>query len=624
MLKGRANERPQRQARQLATSPPYYTKANKLPLMAFAFTAHSKTLAELLEATSTFRVPDYQRSYSWSTKEAGQLIDDVMIACSEARDTAQPEEGYFLGAVLLMEVMGDDGRTPPVPGVTVFDIVDGQQRLITLTILLSVLRDLADDRGLGLGDLITPLIETGLGEASWTFRVMPRGKEGAFLADFVQSAGACLEMPDGENLGEGPSRILDVREHFAETLFNLENEELVRLSQFLVAACHFAVVITRSIDRAHRIFSVLNERGRPLARNDILKAQLLGALAPADRPGASARWTAMEMSLHGSFEELFSHIRTIEGPRGGTIITGIGSVVAQSGGPLSFFSEILEPYARIFSLIRGAGAQSRDLTPTIRRYLSYLAWFGSSEWVPALLAYWRSVDGDAAKLEAFLVRFDRLAFGLRLLGIGADKRSARYAALLQRIRDRTDLDAVDSPLQFSRDEQRNILYNLRGIHARSQLTCKLLLLRLNDELAGISQHLDPSDFTVEHVLPQKPGRNSEWRTWYPLADDRDSATQSLGNLVLVTREQNDRARNMELSKKLEVYFSRGDKVLHITRELENVTEWRKEQIAEREQRLLALVHELWGFTDCKSSSLGTMVTQSRRGRKSRSKAALEG
>ena len=430
--------------------------------MAFAFTADSRTLEQLLAEPSIFRVPDYQRSYSWTTKEAGQLIDDVVIACSSVQDVAEPEEGYFLGAVLLMELGASEKTEAAAAGLQPFDIVDGQQRLITLTILLAVLRDLAQDRELHLDGLITPLIQTGRDDPSSRYRVMPRGQEGEFLATYVLAAGAALEMPEADRLTEGQARILAVREHLAEALFNLENEELVRLTRFLCTACHFAVVITRTLDRAHRIFSVLNERGRPLARNDILKAQILGAVAPVDRSSASARWAALEGSLQGGFEELFSHIRAIEGPRGGTIISGIGSVVGQAGGPLPFFSDVLEPYARILGTIRAADIKAGDLSPEINRYLCYLAWFGSAEWAPALMAYWRSVDGDPVRLSAFLKRYDRLAFGLRFLGIGADKRLARHTALLNRIRERTDLDATDCPCKSRSDSasQKRLNYSV--------------------------------------------------------------------------------------------------------------------------------------------------------------------
>ena len=70
--------------------------------MAPAFTAETRTLAELLRDPNVLQVPDYQRAFSWTTKEAGQLIDDLMVANAETADPTDQEAGYFLGAVLLM------------------------------------------------------------------------------------------------------------------------------------------------------------------------------------------------------------------------------------------------------------------------------------------------------------------------------------------------------------------------------------------------------------------------------------------------------------------------------------------------------------------------------------------
>ena len=143
---------------------------------------------------------------------------------------------------------------------------------------------------------------------------------------------------------------------------------------------------------------------------------------------------------------------------------------------------------------------------------------------------------------------------MRIVGLGAEKRQGRFNSLLNAIKTGA-IDGPDSPLELSREENRSIAYNLRNLHSRSQLTCKLLLLRLNDEIAGKPQNLDPGDYTVEHVLPQRPGRNSQWRTWFPQPDERERSTHSLGNLVLVTREQNERARNADFARKLVAYFS---------------------------------------------------------------------
>jgi hypothetical protein len=370
----------------------------------------------------------------------------------------------------------------------------------------------------------------------------------------------------------------------------------MQLASFVAERCYVALLSVHSLDRAHRMFIVLNDRGRPLDRKDILKAQILGQIEARMRPSALAIWDRIEALLGDDFENLFSHIRAVEGRPRLPIISGIMDVMTRVGGAHAFVEKVLEPYglaSHAISHPQQAGAPQAD---AVRRSLVYLGWLGSSDWIPPALLWWCRNSNDPGQLAAFMVQLERLAYCLRLLGVGADKRQARFAAVIDAIRAGTALDARRGPFTLSRDEQRNILFNLRNLHARSPLTCKLVLMRLNDELAGTLQGLSPSDFTVEHVLPQKPQRASAWRNWFPSADEREGCTNSLGNLVLVTRAQNDRARNMDFARKMEVYFGSPDmRVPHLTAEIRGAAEWRAPQVLAREERLVALVKRIWAL-----------------------------
>ena len=558
--------------------------------MPSGFNSETLSLGQLLAGASVFQIPDYQRPYSWTTTEAEQLLDDLHVARDDALAPEAPDSGYFLGAVLLMEHAGrePDGSA----GDRGRDIVDGQQRIVTLTILLAVLRDLVADKGGSIEQIVHPLIWSGNGREAKP-RVSLRGREGDFLRSNVQEPGASIFMPSEDDLTDGETRILAVREYLTAELFANSAVELEEFARYLEGSCHFAVITTQTVDRAHRIFFVLNERGRPLARNDILKAQLLGAIDAGRRGRHTEAWERIERRLGGDFESLFSHIRAIEDRGRSKVITGIAELVADRGGAEAFFEEVLEPYATIFAALKEP-ADGPGFAHDIFRHLTYLGWLGSADWMPAAMLYWRKCEGEPAALAGFLVRLDRLTFGLRLLGIGADKRRARFYSIVTAIKQDAALDDVDSPLELARDELRNIQYNLRNLHARSQLTCKLVLLRLDDEMMGAMQRHDPGSLTVEHVLPQKPSRNSQWRTWFPAADEREACTQSLGNLVLVTKDENDRARNLELARKQEVYFARGrDAALALTRDIDGLDAWQAPEILAREERLLAAVNQLW-------------------------------
>jgi hypothetical protein len=178
---------------------------------------------------------------------------------------------------------------------------------------------------------------------------------------------------------------------------------------------------------------------------------------------------------------------------------------------------------------------------------------------------------------------------------------------VQLIKSHAALQPGDGPFALTREEVRNIGYHLRSMYRRDAQVCKQLLLRLNDELTRSATILDPKDYSVEHVLPQRPGATSEWRRWFADGEEREICTESLGNLVAVTQKQNDRARNQEFYRKREIYRGMDDDppVLAITRDVVDCNVWRAGDIRAREAKLLALMHKIWGIDIAGMQGQGT-------------------
>ena len=561
------------------------------------FNASCMTIGEMLGGRLRLSVPGYQRPYSWTAHQAAQLLDDILLAIDdpspEATDGGAGSD-YFLGAVVLMEIEHDGDASSDGPLAPTHEIVDGLQRLATITILLAVLRDIAEDDDADASEMagrciLDPAREDGSERDHLRLRLT--GETHRFFFDFIQQPGASSAMPADDDLPAPETRLLAVREHLMASLISESRERRRQLLEYILESCHCAVISARTLDRAHHIFAVLNDRGLPLARGDILKAQILGGIPPERRDELNSRWRDTEHALGGSFEGLFSHLRTIEGRSRARILDEIRTLVDRSGTAERFVETTLFPFARILASIRNC--ERGTMPAAVWAPLRCLGWLGSQDWVPPLMLYWRRVDGDPNRLAPFLARLERLAYGLRLLGIGSDKRATRYRAVIDAIRTER-MDHVGSPLELTRDEQRLIAFNLRTLHARSQLACKLVLLRLNDLIAGAPQDLDPAAFTVEHVLPQKPGRASQWRDWFPKADERERCTQSIGNLILVSRDENAQASNLDFARKLEIYFDNNPaRQPHITRDIAEAAEWRPEQVHQREERLTSLLNAHW-------------------------------
>ena len=94
--------------------------------------AEEKELKQIFSDDYFFEIPSYQRPYAWTTEQTGELLDDITVAMDEAL------QEYFLGSIVLIKDMDEP----------LSQVVDGQQRLTTLTILLCVLRELSEDEGI--------------------------------------------------------------------------------------------------------------------------------------------------------------------------------------------------------------------------------------------------------------------------------------------------------------------------------------------------------------------------------------------------------------------------------------------------------------------------------------------
>ena len=143
-------------------------------------------------------------------------------------------------------------------------------------------------------------------------------------------------------------------------------------------------------------------------------------------------------------------------------------------------------------------------------------------------------------------------------------------------------------------------------------------MRLTEQKTGGTPFsLTPSEVTVEHVLPRKLGANSQWRVWHPDPAERERSTKSLGNLVLVTKLQNDRAGNQDLARKLDVYFNTaGAPIPAINEDLRGRSQWLAADIKAREAELIRLIEELWSF-DLAKLSEPPPETPPRKGRRAK-------
>jgi hypothetical protein len=537
-------------------------------------------------------VPAYQRPFAWGVKEAAKLLADLQAGILRRADGGEADstDAVFLSALLFV----DRGR---IDGNQVFEIVDGQQRLVTLTILLSVIRDLLAEATTKSSTYARLVASIGTATHDGTYRLSVRAVDGQFLADYIQRPGACLEMPGVDPASPAQENMLEVREHLAGELAKTSVGELNELAEFIFTGCSAAIITIATTDRAHQFFSALNGRGKELGRQDILKAELIGELRDgSDRDWVLEEWSAIEQKLGHEFEGLFSHIHAMHEPSAKQIIEGVRRTVKKAGGPVAFMHSVMTPTAEHLNELLTASHSGSEHSPAINITYRALNMLPREGWHAPALLYRLGPGANPERFLAFLRQMDRLTIGLSLLGLGNGKRVARFNTLSTAIRRGEDPLAAGSPhFEFHDHELRYINNNVRVLHDRSPQACKHILLRLNAYLEDNEIWLDPDKYNVEHILPQRPGIRSRWRTVFPDADLRVRLTNSLGNLTLVDKDDNIAARNLPFEEKLEIYFARPGRKPATLEMLRGITQWTENEITAREAAFMRIIQNIWNF-----------------------------
>lgn len=549
--------------------------------------AAHKTISKVFSEDYSFSIPAYQRPYSWERQQVEELLSDI----SDAMGPHASSDGfYFLGSIVLVKQHGSADAK----------VVDGQQRLTTLTILFSVLRDLTTDpkkrilREKYVKQAADP--DVGLKEK---LRLQLRKQDQSFFEKHVQSDAATDNLPSVEGLTGSKARIVENATLMRKALLEMDEARRTELIGFLLQSCYLVVVEVPTDTAARRIFTVLNARGLDLTATDILKADLLERAGEDKENALSERWENIELALGVErFNELFVHIRMVferDKPRSALEVGFPAVVTSFRAAPVSFLDDVLEPYADAFLLVADDkelryqfGGKTADLVRSLNR-------LDNKDWLPPLLlALHQKAKGKSVDVPAFVAKLERLAYFLFLTRADVNARMTRYADVIQLLEPKDGAKAKTGGLDISETEAHALFDALNGPVYLASRVIKPLLLRLDQASTDASATYDHTTVTVEHVCPQTIAVASQWDTWFADRAHHAHWLHRLGNLVLLDRRKNPAASNWDLERKKSVYFVSGkSSPFAITQEARQAVTWTPDDIDARQDLLVGRFASAW-------------------------------
>jgi hypothetical protein len=521
-------------------------------------------------ARGFFEVPRFQRPYSWTLIEVGQLWADMF---------AERQREYFIGAFILYD------KSPEGTATKTYAIVDGQQRLTTLTILLAAIRDAFAD------ELNEPELATGIQQ--YIIRRDRRNvdrhvltTEGGF--PFFQSS--IQSFPRQQPPPTSDPKPDEVLLNRAYTYFRQRLDAIGRSVQAdptipredkrkatvqrledlrdLILNLLVIFVVVDNEDDAYVIFETLNTRGKDLNLSDLVRNFLLkdlrGGTDAADMPRTRfnqvvARLQTSPVSLDAGefifhswlsresfvssrklFSEMKSRIRTPERK---------GQLLDEYEEDVEFYVKVRRPRLCDWS---------RELQE-VKRSLEALAVFKVGQPTPLLMAALRAYHNKtltiaelkqlASGLEAFHFQFTAIV-GRSSSG-GVSRRYASYARELNRVT-RENCNKVVRELLLKLAQSAPTREEFIGAFIQlafaswatdDRQLVRYVLERHHRHLAP-DLGLDFSQLTIEHIASENPQN--------PAHGDLREVVPNIGNLMLVSRGLNEKLANKPFARKREV------------------------------------------------------------------------
>jgi uncharacterized protein with ParB-like and HNH nuclease domain len=483
-------------------------------------------LQRIFSKEFAFTIPLYQRPYAWTNEQAEELIEDLIAALGDGNESIDEINPYFLGSIVLIKKEDQPDA----------EVVDGQQRLSTLTILFAVMRTLVQPQYVNTFTKL--LYEEGdifLNEPN-CYRLTLAKRDAEFFQEYIQNEGGIGKLNDLNSTTISDSR-KNIKENallFVKKLQKVSENQRYRLAQFIIKKCFLVTVSTPDLESAYRIFSVLNERGLDLSLTDILKAEIIGLIPKPQNEAYTTKWEDTQDSLgRETFQDLFAHIRMIyrKAKLGSSVLKEFREHVRPTNNPQQFIDKTLCPLADALNVIKTATYRSDKQAEGVNQLFKQLSRIDNSDWIPPAILYLSRNHNYPDRLVEFFRDLDRLAAGLMIRRANINERIERYGRLLTAIEHGEDLYTPDSPLQITSEEKNNILKMLEGDLYLTQKIRLYVLLRLDAALSEGEASYNFPIITVEHVLPQNPASNSIWMKWFPSPEERERYVHRIGRSI---------------------------------------------------------------------------------------------
>ena len=539
-------------------------------------------LLRFLDSTKQFTLPIYQRRYSWEKSDCDQLWEDVYRV-----GTHEAIPSHFLGSVVSI---GDGSPTVPK-----FRIIDGQQRLTTISLLISALGRAVEAQGVEIG------IDKSRLEGYYLFNDREEGELRYKQLLTPHDRETLIQLLKTGKASDTHSLLVANYQFFAD---ELKSADLHTVYEGIKKLMIVDIALDPNSDNPQLIFESLNSTGRRLSQADLIRNYVLMGLEPdlQDRI-YETYWYPMEESFGNDYAKRFDlfirdylTFKTQQIPNKQKVYDHFKSFVEREKQQLTLEAIIQEivDYSRHYVRVALLDEPDKDLLACLEdiHELKVEVVF------PVLLGIYEAYTrGRIEKVDVIEIlrliesySFRRTVCDLPTVGLN------KIFALMAK-----GTDKVNSPQElkdhFSRlSRSHRFPSNQEFKEAFIEKDFYNAVNRRNYLLRKLENHerKEPilvQDYTIEHVMPQT--LSEEWQA--ELGEDwiyvHEKYIDTIGNLTLTG--YNSELSNRPFQQKQEIPGGFRDSPLRLNRRLAQVERWDEEAIRERAEMLLDKALEIW-------------------------------
>ncbi|MDR0792858.1 MAG: DUF262 domain-containing HNH endonuclease family protein [Chitinophagaceae bacterium] len=560
------------------------------------FNTANNTYRQLVGNGLLYFVPRFQRDYSWTEVEWEDLWEDIIEMLKE------PEPTHYMGYLVLQTT---DNKK--------FDIIDGQQRLTTLSLLiLAVLKCLEN------------LVKEGVdAENNKQRQEQLRNLFIGYLDPVTLIPTTKLTLNNNNNdlyqrylvpLLPAPKRGLkiseialkDAFEWFYSKVLNSyrKNKDGALLAEFItkISDSLFFTVTTVSDElNAYKVFETLNAKRLKLSSTDLLKNYFFSILYK-EQKGRNNEKEFHELDIR--WNNLTDKLGSNDFP---DFLRTFWNSRYKFVHHANLFKEIrtkIKDKAQVFSLLR---EMEIDVDTYValsipedelwkqeqRNAVKELKMFSVKQAYPMLMAAYRKMNIE--DFSGVLKICSVLSFRYNVIGgLNPNEQERVYCTVAEQVETNiiTNRKEVIASLKdiYPNDEQFRSAFSekkLKTTQGRNKRIVKYILVKIEEKISGNSLDLDSDSFNIEHILPENP--EDEWN--HISEQEYEQFVYRLGNLTLLEAGKNRQAGNQSFNTKKEIF---QNSQFDISRKIaEDNKDWNTEKIANRQRWMAKQAISIW-------------------------------